>query len=279
MKLKQIEIILCAYLGGWERSLSASMVADMLGVSREHASRKVMTWARKSFRISEEEGSRRTVLIEDGLAAMPLGLQTPRELITNLPGLALACDHFDKPQIERLADYLSAEGDPDIFQQLFAAMRRKEALLLCYKAKSGDILLWFSPHTLVDLPHRPHFRGHARWLRDGDWAYIDLIPSRIVSVEEWSTAAYTSLAEDAAWKTKCEISLKLAHELPPEIRAAMVQEWGYQLRSVEGQMLLTLKGVRQPLVQYIKDAIFWRTFHGTSYQVWQEMDPHSRNDL
>jgi hypothetical protein len=279
MKIKKIERLLCAYLGGWERLLSASRVADMLGVSREHASRKVITWARKSFRTSKEEGLRKAVFIEDELSAMPQGLQTPRDLITNLPGLALACDYFERPQIERLADYLSGEGDPDIFRELFAAMRRQEALLLCYKAKSGDFFLWFSPHTLVDLPHRPHFRGHARWIRDGDCAYIDLIPSRIVSVGDRSTAAYTGLAEDIAWRTKCEISLRLADDLPPTIRAAMVQEWGYQLRSLDGHLVLTLKGVRLPLVQYVKDAIFWRTFLGTSYQVWQENVPKPRSDF
>ena len=270
--IKKAEKIICAYLGGWERSLSASRLADALDVSREHASRKIMTWARKSFRISKAEGSRKMVHIEDSLAMMPQGLQTPRELITNLPGIMLICgDPYRAPPIVRLVDLISAEGDPDIFQDLYAAMSRREALLLNYKAKSGELTVWFSPHTLVDLPQRPHFRGHARWAR-GDFAFIDLVPSRVVSVDDRSRDAYTGLADDLEWSMRCDLNLRLSDDLPAEVQEVLVQEWGHQLHVVEGHMVLVLKGIRFPMLQYIKNAMLWRTFHGTSYQVWQEQN-------
>lgn len=270
MTIKRAEKIICAYLGGWERMLSASRLADALGVSREHASRKIMTWARKSFRLSKAEGSRKMVQIEDSLAMMPPGLRTPRELMTNLPGIAFVCgDPYQEPPLVRLADLISAEGDPDIFRDLYAAMNRKEALLLTYKAKSSELTLWFSPHTLVDLPQRPHFRGHARWVR-GDFTFIDLVPSRIVSVDDRSRDAYTGVADDLEWSLRCDLNLRLSDDLPAEVQDVLVQEWGHQLRVVEGHMLLVLKGIRSPLLQYIKDAMLWRTFHGVTYQVWEE---------
>lgn len=210
------------------------------------------------------------VYIEDSLAMMPPGLRTPRELMTNLSGIALLCgDPYQEPPFVRLVDLISAEGDPDVFQDLYAAMSRKEALLLTYKAKSSDLTLWFSPHTLVDLPQRPHFRGHARWVR-GDFAFIDLVPSRVVSVDDRSLNAYTGLADDREWNMKCDLNLRLSNDIPVEVQEVLVQEWGHQLRAVDGHMVLTLKGIRLPLLQYVKDAILWRTFHGVNYQVWQE---------
>lgn len=270
MAVQKIEAILCAYLGGWERQLSASRLANLLGISREHASRKIMTWARKSFRLSNAEGSTKTVFFEEGIVVAPPGLQTPRDLINNLPGLALVCENFERPQIERIADYLSAEGEPDLFQRLYAAMRRREALLVNYRAKSGEVSLWFSPHSLVDAPHRPHFRGYAHWLRDGDGEFIDVVPSRVASIEDQSVSLYTGLAADAAWNTKRDLLLSLAEDLPEDVRSAMVQEWGHQLRNVDGRLVLRLRGIREPVLQYVKDAILWRTFRGTSYQVWYE---------
>lgn len=268
-----LEKIVCAYLGGWERMLSASRLANSLGVTREHASRKLMAWARRTYQLAEAEGSRKFTFIEDGLAAMPPGLQTPRELMTHLPGLTLACDNrLGPPSIVRLTDHLAAEGDPDIFQEVYAAMRRKEALLLSYNAKSGAIPLWFSPHALVDLPHRPHFRGHALWLRDRDSTFIDLVPSRIITVDDRSAKEFTGPAEDTAWNTKRDLTLALSGDLPDPIRSVMIQEWGYQIRNDKGRMVLHLKGIRAPLVQYLKDAMLWRTFQGKTYQVWQETD-------
>ena len=258
--------------------LSASRLAGALDVSREHASRKIMTWARKAFRLSQAEGSRKTVHIEECLAVMPLGLRTPRQLMTNLPGISLVGgDHYCVPSIVRPMDQISAEGDPDIFQDLYAAMCRKEALLLNYKSKSGELTLWFSPHALVDIPQRPHFRGHARWAC-GDFAFIDLVPSRVVSVDDRSREAYTGPADDIEWNNRYDLTLQLSDAIPLDVREVMIQEWGYQLRTVDGNMVLVLKGVRFALLQYIKDAILWRTFHGTSYQVWQEQRglPHSR---
>lgn len=272
MVVKKAEAIICAYLGGWERMLSASRLADALDVSREHASRKIMTWARKAFRLSKAEGSRKTVHIEECLAAMPLGLRTPRQLMTNLPGITLVCgDYYREPSIVRLVDQISAEGDPDIFQDLYSAMCRKEALLLNYKAKSGELTLWFSPHALVDIPQRPHFRGQARWAR-GDFAFIDLVPSRVVSVDDQSRELYTGPADDSEWNNRCDLTLRLSDNIPVEVREVMVQEWGHQLRAVNGQMVFVLQGIRFALLQYIKDAILWRTFHGSSYQVWQVQD-------
>ena len=271
MTVDKIEKIICAYLGGWEQVLSTSRVAGALGISREHASRKIMTWARKAFSLSQPEGSVKTVFIDGGLEAMPPGLRSPREMMDNLPGLLLVCgDGLERPNIVRLGDLFCSEADPDIFHRIYAAMCRKEALLISYKAKSGDMSFWFSPHSLIDLPQRPHFRGHAQWIRDGDWAFIDMVPSRVALVEEISRERYVGEVADTSWNTVADLALKLSPELPQEIRATMIQEWGYNLKEIDGQLILRLENIREPLLDYVKDTMFWRAFRGKVYQIWTD---------
>lgn len=84
-----MEKLFAVYLGGWEQALSASRLAAAIGVTREHASRKVLGWVRHAYMLSPEEGSRRIARIEDGPDRFPSGLRGPRELMELLPGLTL----------------------------------------------------------------------------------------------------------------------------------------------------------------------------------------------
>lgn len=268
MKINKIEKLLVSYLGGWEGSLSSSRLAKALDQSREHASRKSMSWARTRYALSAPLGSAHSVEIEDDLQELPVGLRTPREVMDCLPGLRAALHDIGlEGLVVGISQYTSAEGDPEIFRRLYKAMCRKESLLIDYKAKSGTILLWFSPHHLVDLPQRPHFRGHALWVRDGDGAFIDAVPSRVSMIHDCSTVRFVGEQQDIEWSHFVTVKLRIRDDLPVGIKDAIIQEWGHQIYLCDGLLELRVPGVRQPLSPYVEAALMWRVFGGEIYKV------------
>lgn len=269
MKNTMIEKILVAYLGGWERKLSASLLAKALGISREHASRGIMAWVRNTYTLSDPEGSQQRTAILDDLESLPKGLRSPREVMDLLPGLMQICEkEADQPSYVRLDHIMTAEGDPEIFRDLYASMCRKEAVLIKYKAKSGDTECWFSPHSLVDLPHRPHFRGYVYWLRGAEWGFIDVVPSRVTQVNEISKEHFTGCEKDSDWHDLVTIKFALSTDLPERLRETVIQEWGHKLRNVDGKIILQVPEVRRALVRYVRDALLWRIFNGEAHKVW-----------
>lgn len=270
MKIALIEKFLISYLGGWEGNLSSSRLAKALDQSREHASRKSMSWARQRYALSVPEGSTHSVQIEDDLEQLPAGLRTPREVLDCLPGLRCVLpDMAIAGEVIGISQYTSAEGDPEIFRRLYKAMCRKEALLIDYKARSGTIFLWFSPHHLVDLVQRPHFRGHALWVRDRDGYFIDVVPARVSMIHDCSTAHYVGEEQDAEWSHFETITLRIRDELPSGIKNAVIQEWGHQIYFCDDQLELRVPGVRQPLVPYVEAALMWRVFSGKIYEIFE----------
>ena len=271
MKISKIEKVMISYLAGWEGRLSASRLGRVLGVRREHASRKLMPWARTFLDLGEIEGSRQTVRAREDASDLMEGLRTPRELMDALPGLALVseADEIDRPSIVRLNGVLCAEGDPEIFQKIFMAMCRREAIYLSYLAKSGPQSFVFSPHTLVDNFHRPHFRGYAVW-PSGTSLFIDMVPSRVIEVDGVEANAYVDGRHDKEWHEMVDVELSLSSDLPDGLRSTILQEWGHQVRLVDGSYRLTLKGIRRPLAGYVRDLISWRTSQGIGYRVWTD---------
>lgn len=269
MKNSMIEKILVAYLGGWERKLSASLLAKALGISREHAGRGIMPWVRAAYALSDPEGSHSRTAILDELEHLPEGLRSPRDVMDILPGLKRICEKEAVfPSCVRLGHILTAEGDPEIFRDLYAAMCRKEAVLIKYKAKSGDTACWFSPHSLVDLPHRPHFRGYVHWLRSDEWGFIDVVPSRVTQVNAVSKEKFTGGDKDTDWHDLVTIDFLLSKELPGHLRETVIQEWGHRIRRVDGEIVLQVPGMQRALVRYVRDALLWRSFHGEPHKVW-----------
>ena len=269
-----MEKLFAVYLGGWEQALSASRLAAAIGVTREHASRKVLGWVRHAYMLGPEEGSRRIARIEDGPDRFPSGLRGPRELMELLPGLTLL-DYAKKIEdhVFNIRGLVAAEGDPDLFRAVYAAMCRREALLLRYRAKSGELACWFSPHALADLPRRPHFRGHAEWVQEREWGYIDMVPARIILIDGADPGRYVGPGGDEGWQTEEELIFALRESLPEEVRGALIQEWGHQLQTERGRVVLRVPGVRRALAPYVRDELLWRPFRGEMYQVFEPITP------
>jgi hypothetical protein len=124
---------LISYLGGWEKRLSAARLSQITGLSREHVSRKMMTWARERFQVSAREGSAQTVFIKDPLEALPVGLRCVHDLLDILPGLsAIYGEKLVTLTFIRMRGLTSPAGDPDLVCELYGAMCRHESVLVRY---------------------------------------------------------------------------------------------------------------------------------------------------
>jgi len=268
MKITRLDMIVTSYLGFCERMLSASRLSNLLGVTREHASRKLMRWAEVEHKL-EPAGRRGARIADPTLDRIANPLRSPRGLMDILPGLRAIVECEDIiPAMEGIGGLIAPEGEPDRFWDIYAAMARHEALLIEYRSKAQESLIWFSPHTLVDIPHRPHFRGYMLSDATGYSQFIDLVPSRVIRTIDASRENYVNAMEDALWHRRTDLQFQISVGLPEGIRRAVIQEWGCEIREVDGELQLPVRGVRLALVSYVVGALRWRVYQGKLQEVW-----------
>lgn len=273
MKKSRLDQILVSYLGFCERALSASRLSHLLGVTREHASRKLMRAAEVDH-VLEPVGVRGVRIIDPNLDRIAVPIRNPRGLMDILPGLRAITDGGESlPAMEGIGNLIAPEGEPDRFWDLYASMARHEAVLIEYRSKMQESLIWFSPHTLVDIPHRPHFRGYMRSDATGYSQFVDLVPSRISRTLETSREAYVTGSEDALWNQRTDLRFCLAEGLPDGVRGAVIQEWGCELREMNDGPELLIRGVRLALASYVAGALRWRVYQEVQQEVWVQKTP------
>ncbi len=277
MKLKYSEKIAATYLAWWEGGVSPARLARILDVSREHASRKIMPWARQHLALTEPHGSLQLCTSTLASEELPQGLGSPRALLDILPGMAACFDgDLAASNVTRLADLTTAPCDPDIFQALYRAQATRRAVLLDYHAKSGPHPMWFSPHSLIETTHRIHFRGHVDWLSppaedrqaaDGP-SFYDIVPTRVAGIEGENADQYVSDELDHPWHERVDAVFMLSEALPHDIRSTMIQEWGPHIHERNGEILLVVRGVRRALLRYVCDQLQQRSFQGQTHEIW-----------
>ena len=273
MKKSRLDQILVSYLGFCERALSASRLSHLLGVTCEHASRKLMRAAEVDH-VLEPVGVRGVRIIDPNLDRIAVPIRNPRGLMDILPGLRAITDGGESlPAMEGIGNLIAPEGEPDRFWDLYASMARHEAVLIEYRSKMQESLIWFSPHTLVDIPHRPHFRGYMRSDATGYSQFVDLVPSRISRTLETSREAYVTGSEDALWNQRTDLRFCLAEGLPDGVRGAVIQEWGCELREMNDGPELLIRGVRLALASYVAGALRWRVYQEVQQEVWVQKTP------
>jgi hypothetical protein len=197
-----------------------------------------------------------------------------------LPGLVSCLEGgLALPQVVRVSGLATAACDPDIFRDLYRAMVNREAVSIDYRAKSGPMLMWFSPHSLVETSSRLHFRGNVSWIGRGDpdapreaYSYRDIVPSRIALTQGFDADAYISSDGDLEWNTLEDLVFLLSSELPEPLHETIIQEWGTDLRKTSDGFILTLPAIRRAMAQYVRDALNWRAFQGEIFRIWIPVD-------
>lgn len=152
---------------------------------------------------------------------------------------------------------------PDMFAMLMGACVRKQAVSVRYRAKARDLAVVFSPHTLVQAPHRMHFRGFSFFEDSGEGHYWDLVPSRLLDAIIVQNEPYIDMSGDQDWKTTNTLELSLRPDLPDKLRLALILEHG-----LESGNNFTIDDIPKALMRYIKSSYVDRRYSNFDHSVW-----------
>lgn len=274
MKIPMINEIFLEYLAYWESGLQASRLARILGQSREHVQRNTISAFERTYPIrliAAGERMRKLADTSDGLRFAP---SRPSDVMRMLDGVAVLFQNSvdDYPfgvRVENPLSGLMPEPDPEIFRALYSACARKHSLTIQYHSKKGVFPVTFSPHSLVHVPDRCHFRGYARWAGDIKQArFIDLVPARVVSVESESCVHAVPSSEDIDWNTLSNAVFRLNTNLPERLYALVRQEWASSMADHDKPDIMVIPAVRKALRRYVDRALRYRVFGDALHEVW-----------
>jgi len=152
---------------------------------------------------------------------------------------------------------------PDMFAILMGACVREQAVSVRYRAKTRDLAVVFSPHTVVRALHRPHFRGYSFFEERGRGYYWDLVPSRLLDANILPHAPYIDKEGDEEWHTTTSLRLKLKPDLPKELHSALRIEYG-----LESDDSATIDNIPIALLRYVKSEYIERRYYDFEHNVW-----------
>lgn len=272
MKIPYINEILLEYLAYWESGLQASRLAKILGQSREHVQRHVIGPFKQNYPSRFITAGNRMYKLDDTCEGLRFAPYVPSELLRMLDGMTVLYQNEPEAypfgvKVENPLRGIAPEPNPEIFRALYTACARKRALALQYHSKKQLFPMQFSPHTLVQLPERIHFRGYARWHADRKGLFIDLVPARVISIESELLEEAVSSSTDVDWHTKVQACFVLSPTLPELLSELLRQEWGAYICR-EDPNRLVIPDVRQAIKPYINRALRYRFFGDTLHEVW-----------
>jgi hypothetical protein len=152
---------------------------------------------------------------------------------------------------------------PDMFATLMGACVRKQAVSVQYRAKTRDLAVVFSPHTVVQAPYRMHFRGYSFFEESGRGHYWDLVPSRLLDAIILQNAPYIDSSGDDDWHNTATLEIALRPDLPSGLRSSLMIEYGIE----QGNNLL-IEEIPLAIMRYIKSSYIDRRYSDFEHSVW-----------
>ena len=263
LKLKPSD--LCEYLAFWAGGTTMSEVGKLLG----YTSRRVQDlvdagFARCGSRTAHyDPGKRRWV--SDVPAAKLHGAKSVHEATVVLQALRLWSRETDAEAMFPVVDVRDYQRGPapDTFRTLLGACVRRQVVDVVYRARTRELAVSFSPHTLVVTPHRSHFRGYSIFEFEGQDHHWDLVPSRVVSAEVRPTLGYVGIEHDADWHAEATMRLRLKDDVPDAMREAIRYEYGLVTDE------LKIGPVRKALINYVRGDYLNRRYEGFAGPIWE----------
>lgn len=272
MRKWKIRYALLEYLVYWEDDLTASRLGKLLGKSREHVQREVITPYRKEFADSfASRGGRRDN--PDTQGPPRFAPATPGALIDLVRGEArLAEAAGESPRfgisVEDVACVAFQETHTEIFRSLYRACVQRRSVLVEYASKRRISVIWFSPHALVRDFARMHFRGYASWSENQPGYFIDLVPSRVCRVlGDGNSSSYVSGDSDMEWNERVTLRFRMNPKLPENIRKVLRLEHEED-RTRQSFDTLEIRNVRRAIRRYVERSLSQRYFGESLHQVW-----------
>lgn len=242
----------------WEGGATVGEIASALGLSREHVQREIVGAYRREYPAALGWGRDRSSVFTEGASGLKYAPSSTKALLDVLRGARAAAEStgaaypFRLP-VETLPEPIS-EGDTkaEIFQTLCSALARRVAVIIDYTSKKTAFQASFSPHTIVDIGLRPHFRGFAEYA-DGTGMFIDIVPARISSTSGTS-GDYVDSTNDKMWHFRQDMTFFLSKQLALTERTALIEENG-------GRESITFRHIRSAICPYVERMMYFRGFN------------------
>lgn len=274
MRAWKIQYAFLEYLAYWEGRVTGARLGQLLGRTREHVQREILTPYRREF------GERLELLAEriDPDADRPhvqpeFAPVAPGALIDIVRGEARFAEaagespRFGIP-VEDVTAIGFREPHAQYFRMLHRACVQRHAVPIEYVSKRRTAAVWFSPHTLVRDFARAHFRGYASWSDHKPGFYIDLVPSRIFRVLGAGDATrFVSGDADRYWNQRVTLTFNLNPGIPEGIREILRLEHNEDRSRMEFKRLI-VPDVRLALRLYVERALRYRFFDDSLQEVW-----------
>lgn len=253
------------FLAFWRGGVTAAELGRALGQTRETVQRTVIRPYKESFPDATELWQRRTHIHGDcySLKLSPYRVLDAVNFTSAMQAFAAASGEACRlaVPIEDLVSPLDIEAEVEQFRKLYAAIARKRVVRMDYAAKTGQLQLVFSPHTIVRTPMRTHVRGHSVRLVGHESRYIDVIPGRIVSAGFGESDEYVGDSGDSEWHTFTSIAVELNPRLPRSVAESVMLEH-------QCEKTLRLRRIRRAVAQYLIDWLEGRRLRGVAEPVW-----------
>ena len=274
MKVPRINEIFFEYLAYWESGLQASRLAKILGQSREHVQRNTISRFERTYRVRLINSQGRMRKLADTSEGLRFAPSRPSDLVRMLDGISILFQNApeDYPlgvRVENPLHGLMPEPDAEVFRALYAACTHKGAVRMQYHSKQGVFPMTFSPHALVQVPDRVHFRGYAQWAAGQEKGmFIDLVPARVESIDGEMIWDAVPSSEDADWHSKSSAVYRLSSELPEALAAVLRQEWASSMTDNSRPDTMVIPSVRKAVKPYVDRALRYRWFGKDHYETW-----------
>ena len=176
------------FIGYWLGGGTVAQLGNLLGITREHAQRKVLGAYRTrhpDLIAAKPRHGYRFVGDEYNLHHAPHNVAGFLDLLRGLAAEAEAQGTDWLLGESFLATSLVTDLGVKAEQMrgLMAACAHRRCVDIEYVSARRLSRIRFSPHTLVACMHRPHFRGFA--IGDDYGRYIDIVPGRIRAIEDF----------------------------------------------------------------------------------------------
>lgn len=256
---------LCEFVAHWMGGTTLPEVGRLLG----YTSRRVQTLVEDGFArrgpatVRYDAGSKRW---RSSVPSKDLhGPRSAQEVVAALQAMRLWSRGTEAERLFPLVDTrVHRTGPaPDTFRTLLGACVRRQVVDVVYLARTRELAVSFSPHTLVVTPHREHFRGYSAFESEGESHYWDLVPSRVVSAEVRPRSGYVDAGGDAEWHAEEELRLRLKADLPDAMRQALRHEHGLIGDRIE------VGRVRRALLRYVADDYLNRRYGASAVPAWE----------
>lgn len=264
---------LVEYFGFWEGNLSAARAAQALGITRPHAQMRVInTYMRKHPMRLEKISGRRVFPDDTHPESLVYAPSTPDALFNLVLGEKILAEstgemeRFGVP-VEDVPIGAGHETHVRSFRDLYRACANRHAVSIDYVSRSGIKSYLFSPHTLIRVGPRLHFRGYLEGVSSARSGYADIVPSRALQVTK-SDHDHVTADNDNGWNQRVCVTLALNRHLPQPVLDQVMIEHGGAAGGNPDMITLELDHLRKALAPYVIRETRFRWFGDQLMETW-----------